>query len=124
VWLPVERAVEVDETEWGEFHPWVGRDGFWDGVAMIYTPETMAEADVALRIIVDADNFITGSDLDPHAVNQPGDTGSTASSTAHGAIRVDGILFEWRAAKGGAPPYPMAAPRVWLNEGSGNERRA
>ena len=65
VWLPVERAIEVDRAKWGELHPWVDRDGFWDGVVMVYTPETQAELDVTMRIIVDAYNYVTGADLDP-----------------------------------------------------------
>lgn len=69
VWLPIERALEVDRAKWGELHPWVERDGFWDGVVMVFTPETPAEVDVTMRIIVDAYNFVTGGDLDPEAVN-------------------------------------------------------
>lgn len=65
VWLPVDRAIEVDATKWGEIHPWADRDGFWDGVVMVYVPETREEIDVALRIIVDAYNFITGAAVDP-----------------------------------------------------------
>ena len=65
VWLAVDRAVEVDEKKWGELHPWVDRDGFWDGVVMIYTPETLDELDVTMQILVDAYNYVTGSDLSP-----------------------------------------------------------
>lgn len=65
VWLPVERAIEVHETKWGELHPWVDRENFWDGVVMVYTPESLDEVDVAVRIVVDAYNFITGENLDP-----------------------------------------------------------
>ena len=65
VWLPVERAIEVHETKWGELHPWVERENFWDGVVMVYTPESLEEVDVAVRIVVDAYNFITGENLDP-----------------------------------------------------------
>ncbi len=65
LWLPVERATEVAETKWGELHPWVDRDTFWDGVVMIYIPETPDEAAVALQLVVDAYNHITGADLDP-----------------------------------------------------------
>lgn len=65
LWLPVDRAEEVDETEWGELHPWVDRDNFWDGVVMIYTPETLDEVDVTVQLVVDAYNYITGADLDP-----------------------------------------------------------
>lgn len=65
IWLPVERAAEVDRTKWGELHPWVERDGFWDGVVMVFTPETPEELDVAMRLVVDAYNFVTGAGLDP-----------------------------------------------------------
>ena len=65
VWLPVELAQEVHDTKWGELHPWVGRDGFWDGVAMVYTPESLEELDITIRLIVDAYNFVTGASLDP-----------------------------------------------------------
>jgi hypothetical protein len=67
VWLPVDRAVEVDETKWGELHPWVGRNDFWDGVVMVYTPETLDEVDIAIRLLVDAYNYVTGLNLDPEA---------------------------------------------------------
>ena len=65
VWLPIDRAAEVDRMKWGELHPWVGRAGFWDGVAMVYTPETLEELDITIRILVDAYNFVTGASLDP-----------------------------------------------------------
>lgn len=67
VWLPVDRAVEVDRTKWGELHPWADRDGFWDGVVMIYTPETLAELEITIRLVVEAYNFVTGANLDPEA---------------------------------------------------------
>jgi len=65
LWLAVERAIEVAETKWGELHPLVGRDDFWDGVVMIYVPETAAEADVALQLVADAYNYIVGVKPDP-----------------------------------------------------------
>ncbi len=65
LWLAVERALEVDETKWGELHPLVERDNFWDGVVMIYVPETAAEANVALQLVTDAYNYIVGVELDP-----------------------------------------------------------
>ena len=34
---------------------------------MVFTPETQAEVDVTMRIIVDAYNFVTGADLDPQS---------------------------------------------------------
>lgn len=65
VWLPVERAIEVAETKWGELHPWVGREDFWNGLAMVYTPETLDELDITMRLVIDAYNYVTGADLDP-----------------------------------------------------------
>ena len=65
IWLPVDRAVEVDQKKWGEIHPWVDRDGFWDGVAMVFTPESLDELEVTIQIVVDAYNFVVGADLDP-----------------------------------------------------------
>lgn len=65
VWLPVDRAAEVDRTKWGELHPWVGRAGFWNGVTMVYTPETSEELEITIRIIVDGYNFVTGANLEP-----------------------------------------------------------
>ena len=68
VWLPVDRAIEVAETKWGELHPWVGRDDFWDGLVMVYTPETLDEVDITMQLIVDAYNYVTGAEIDPAAV--------------------------------------------------------
>lgn len=64
VWLPLEMAFEVDRAKWGEFHPWVDRDGFWAGVVMVYTPETMDEVEVTVRLVVDAYNFVVGAAID------------------------------------------------------------
>ena len=65
VWLPVDRAAEVHRTKWGELHPWVDREGFWEGVVMVYTPETLEELEITIRILVDGYNFVTGAGLDP-----------------------------------------------------------
>ncbi len=65
LWLPIERAIEVDRAKWGELHPWVDRDGFWDGVVMVYTPETLEELEITIQIMVAAYNFATGDDLKP-----------------------------------------------------------
>ena len=64
VWLPEVRAIEVHDTQWGELHPWVSRGGFWNGVVMVFTPESPSELDVTIQIIVDAYNFVTGADID------------------------------------------------------------
>ena len=64
LWLAVERALEVDKTKWRELHPLVGRDNFWDGVVMVYVPETTAEGEVALQLVADAYSYIVGVELD------------------------------------------------------------
>ena len=69
VWLPLDVAAEVHNQKWGEHHPWVGRDGFWDGVVMVYTPQTAHEVDVAIGILVEAYNFVVGADLDASDIN-------------------------------------------------------
>lgn len=66
VWMPVERAVEVDATGWGELHPWVDREDFWDGVAMVFTPRTIQEVDIVIQLLVEAYNLVSGLDLDPN----------------------------------------------------------
>ncbi|MGH1493054.1 MAG: luciferase family protein [Acidimicrobiales bacterium] len=69
LWLPVDRALEVNETKWGELHPLVGRDNFWDGVVMIYVPESAAEADIALQLIIDAYSYIVGTQPGPASLD-------------------------------------------------------
>ncbi len=63
VWMPVNRAIEVDDKKWGELHPWVDRDDFWDGVVMIYTPESPEELEVTMQLLVDAYNYSTGASV-------------------------------------------------------------
>ena len=65
VWLPVDRAFEVATTKWGELHPWVGREDFWNGLVMIYTPESLDDVDVTMLLVVDAYNYVAGTTLDP-----------------------------------------------------------
>lgn len=64
LWLPVDRAIEVAENGWGERHPWAEREGFWDGVVMVWAPESDEDAAVSFQLIVDAFNFVTGQNLD------------------------------------------------------------
>ena len=65
VWLPAERAREVQEMGWGELHPWTERDGFWGGVVLVFTPRDASELDVVIQIVVEAYNFVVGADLQP-----------------------------------------------------------
>ena len=68
MWLPLERAAEVQETHWRELHPWVDRDAFWNGVVIVFTPETVEELDVTLELLVDSYNFVTGRNIKPQAL--------------------------------------------------------
>lgn len=65
VWLPVHRAIEADRLHWGDRHPWIDRTGFWDGVVLIFTPETTDELEIVIQLVVDAYNFVVGTDLTP-----------------------------------------------------------
>lgn len=58
--LPVDRAIEAIEAKWAEFHPWVGSENMWNGMVMLYTPQSDDEAEVTLQLIVDSYNFVTG----------------------------------------------------------------
>ena len=62
--LPVDRAIEATTAKWAELHPWVGRDDFWEGMVMLYTPQDAAELEVTWQLVVDSYNLVTGSDLD------------------------------------------------------------
>ncbi len=64
IWLPTQAAAEVNQKKWGELHPWVERENFWDGVVMVYVPETLDEVDIAIRILVEAYNFVVGSNIE------------------------------------------------------------
>ena len=61
--LPVDRAVEAIEAKWAEFHPWVGSEDMWDGMVMLYTPQSSEEAETTLQLIVDSYNFVTGRSI-------------------------------------------------------------
>ena len=61
--LPYERALEISEKGWGERHPWADdRDG-WDGLVMLYTPQSMSELDIIFQLIVESYNHVTGRSI-------------------------------------------------------------
>lgn len=62
--LPVARALEATSTKWAELHPWVGREDLWDGMVMLYTPQSFEELETTWQLIVDSYNFVTGQNLD------------------------------------------------------------
>ena len=58
--LPFERALEVADKGWGERHPWADEREGWDGLVMLYTPRSMDELDITIRLIVESYNHVTG----------------------------------------------------------------
>lgn len=58
--LPYARALEVAEKEWGERHPWADERDGWDGLVMLFTPQSMAELNVVFQLIVESYNHVTG----------------------------------------------------------------
>jgi phospholipase/carboxylesterase len=58
--LPYERALEIAEKGWGERHPWADEREGWDGLVMLFTPQSMDELDVTFQLIVESYNFVTG----------------------------------------------------------------
>jgi len=62
--LPVDLAIEATTAKWAELHPWVGREDFWNGMVMLYTPQNPDELEVTWRLVVDSYNFVTGQQID------------------------------------------------------------
>ncbi|MBX2868005.1 MAG: hypothetical protein KTR18_04995 [Acidiferrobacterales bacterium] len=61
--LPFQRALEISEKRWGERHPWAdNRDG-WEGLVMLYTPQSREELDVVFQLILESYNYVTGKRL-------------------------------------------------------------
>lgn len=58
--LPYERALEVAEKGWGERHPWADERDGWEGLVMLYTPQSEAELEIIFQLIVESYNFVTG----------------------------------------------------------------
>lgn len=58
--LPLARALEVDATGWGERHPWADQRDGWEGLVMLYTPQSMDELDITFQLIVESYNYVTG----------------------------------------------------------------
>lgn len=58
--LPFDRAMEAVEAGWAERHPWASQRAGWDGLVMLYTPQTEADLEIIFQLIVESYNFITG----------------------------------------------------------------
>ncbi|KAA3643024.1 MAG: phospholipase [Chloroflexi bacterium] len=62
--LPFERALEVQETGWGERHPWADEREGWEGFVMLYTPLSFEELEITFQLIVESYSYVTGEPLD------------------------------------------------------------
>lgn len=69
--LPLDRALEVEETGWGERHPWADQRDGWEGLVMLYTPQSMVELDITFQLIVESYNYITGQNVQAATFQSP-----------------------------------------------------
>lgn len=58
--LPFARALEAVEKGWAERHPWAERRAGWEGLVMLYTPQSEADLEIVFQLIVESYNFVTG----------------------------------------------------------------
>ena len=63
--LPFERAIDAVNAGWAERHPWADQRPGWEGLVLLYTPQSMEELDVVVQLIVESYNFVTGRDVEP-----------------------------------------------------------
>jgi len=61
--LPFDRAMEAVEKGWAERHPWASERAGWDGLVMLYTPQTETDLEIVFQLIVESYNFVTGQDV-------------------------------------------------------------
>ena len=69
--LPYERALEVEETGWGERHPWADQRDGWEGLVMLYTPQSFEELEVIFQLIVESYNYVTGQNDNAATIQSP-----------------------------------------------------
>ena len=58
--LPIGRALEAVEMGWAERHPWAEQREGWEGLVMLYTPQSEADLEIVFQLIVESYNFVTG----------------------------------------------------------------
>ncbi len=61
--LPLPRAIEAIEMGWAERHPWAEQREGWEGLVMLYTPQSDTELEIVFQLIVESYNFVTGEDV-------------------------------------------------------------
>lgn len=58
--LPLARAIEAVEMGWAEWHPLSDRRTGWEGLVMLYTPQSETDLEIVFQLIVESYNFVTG----------------------------------------------------------------
>ena len=58
--LSFSRAIEAVEMGWAERHPWAEQREGWEGLVMLYTPQSEADLEIVFQLIVESYNFVTG----------------------------------------------------------------
>ncbi len=61
--LPPLRAKEAVKAGWAVHHPLAFQRRGWEGLILIYTPQTKDEMEVVFQLIIESYNFITGKKL-------------------------------------------------------------
>ena len=61
--LAPKRARNAVRAGWAIGHPWANQRAEWEGLVMLYTPQSMAELEVIFQLIVDSYNFVTGQNI-------------------------------------------------------------
>jgi hypothetical protein len=59
--LSFERALEAHEMNWAERHPWADDREGWDGLVMLFTPQSMDEVEIVFQLIIESYNYVTGN---------------------------------------------------------------
>lgn len=61
--LSYQRSLEVAEKGWGERHPWADERDGWEGLVLLFTPQSMHELDIIFQLIVESYNYVTGRSI-------------------------------------------------------------
>lgn len=61
--LPFARALEAVEMGWAERHPWADDREGWEGLVMIFTPQSEADLAIVFQLTVESYNYVTGLNL-------------------------------------------------------------
>ena len=58
--LPPDLARQAAKSGWATPHPWANQRPGWEGFVMIYTPGSMEELKVVLRLVAASYTYVTG----------------------------------------------------------------